>query len=82
MKQWIKLFESNGRQVAVEMTDEDDKLGVTFRWKEDDFAVDTGPQFNTGDDEKDYELQQKFFDKVDQKITDKYVAGIIEQLGL
>lgn len=82
MKQWIKLFESHGRQVAVELKDEDGTVSVNFRWKEDDFGVDVGPSFNTGDDDRDYELQEKFFEKVDQDVTDKMVAGIIEQLQL
>lgn len=79
---WIKIFESNGRQIAVEKFSDDDELSVKFRWHEGDFTVDVGPLFKNDGEDLNYKLQDKFFQEVDQAVTDKMVNAVLEQMGI
>ncbi|WP_145484237.1 hypothetical protein [Yersinia aldovae] len=82
MEIWAKTFESNGAQVLVTKDSNDDgNPQVLFRWPEDDFHVSVGPSWND-DDDKSFEMRDKYFDKVDQNIVDTFVTQMRETLSL
>lgn len=82
MEIWVKTFESNGAQILVTKDSNDDgNPQVLFRWPEDDIYVSVGPSWNN-DDDKSFEMRDKYFDKVDQGVVDYFVKQIKATLSL
>lgn len=75
MEVWVKIFESNGKQVLVEKgEDEDGNPQVLFRWPEDDFNVSIGPSWK-GDSDRHFEVRDLYFEKINQEDIDAFVEG-------
>ncbi|MGV8002861.1 hypothetical protein QPK14_12325 [Photorhabdus temperata subsp. temperata] len=86
MEIWFKCFESHGRQVLVEKTEdsETEKLGINLRWQEDFGEISIGPQFSFNDDNYEHivRLRDDAFDKTEQPSVDDVVKETLENIGL
>ncbi|WP_025124013.1 MULTISPECIES: hypothetical protein [unclassified Serratia (in: enterobacteria)] len=81
MEIWAKLFESNGRQVLVEKSSDDNgHPEVLFRWAEDGFYVSTGPTWKSSDDEA-FDKRDKFFHTMSQETVDAFVLKIMNTIN-